>query len=100
EIASTAARNAADGSAGQLRVGHLPELLPSTVARAMRLLGANGARLQFRLETGPALRLISNLRARQLDAVIVGLPVPVNGLRITRTGGEHAVLALPAEHPH
>jgi DNA-binding transcriptional LysR family regulator len=64
------------------------------------MLGAGGARTQIRLETGPALRLIRQLRARQLDAIIVGLPVPTNGLRIMRTGGERAVAALPAGHPH
>jgi DNA-binding transcriptional LysR family regulator len=100
EIAQTAARNAAQRSADQLRLGHLPELLPSSVARAMQVLGAGDARMDIRLETGPALRLIDELRARQLDAVIIGLPVPANGLRITRTGAEHAVAALPAGHPH
>src|SRR4051812_36717732 len=100
EIAQAAARNAAEGDGDQLRLGHLPELLPRTVARAMRLLGVGGAKLQIRLETGSAVWLIGQLRARQLDAVIVGLPLPANGLRITRTGGEHAVAALPSGHPH
>jgi DNA-binding transcriptional LysR family regulator len=100
EIARSAARNAARGSADQLRLGHLPELLPGAVARAMRMLGAAGACMSIRLETGSTSRLIGQLRAHQLDAVIVGLPVPSNGLRITRTGGERAVAALPAGHPH
>jgi DNA-binding transcriptional LysR family regulator len=100
EIARTAARNAAQRTSHQLRLGHLPELMPSSVARAMRILGAGDARMQIRLETGPAMRLIDELRARQVDAVIVGLPVPANGLRVTRTGAEHAVAVLPAGHPH
>jgi DNA-binding transcriptional LysR family regulator len=100
EVARMAARNADRASADRLRIGHLPDLLPSSVARAIRMLGTGGARLQIRLETGPALRLIGQLRARQLDAVIVGLPVPANGLRVTPTGGEHAIAALPTGHPH
>jgi DNA-binding transcriptional LysR family regulator len=100
ELACMAARNAAEASADRLRIGHLPDLLPSSVARAIRTLGTGGARMQVSLETGPALRLIGQLRAEQLDAVIVGLPVPSNGLRVTRTGGEHAVAALAAGHPH
>jgi DNA-binding transcriptional LysR family regulator len=100
EIARMAARDAAQGTTDQLRLGHVPDLLPSSVARAMRMLGAGGDRMQLRLETGPALRLIGELRARQLDAVVVGLPVPTNGLRIMRTGGERAVAVLPAGHPH
>jgi DNA-binding transcriptional LysR family regulator len=100
EIARMAARNAGQGNADQLRLGHVPELLPSCVARAMRMLGAGGVRMEIRLETGPALRLIGQLRARQLDVVVVGLPIPANGLRVTRTGSERAVVALPAGHPH
>jgi DNA-binding transcriptional LysR family regulator len=100
EIACMAARNAAHGSADQLRLGHLPDLVPGSVARAMRALGAGGPPMQIRLETGPALRLIGQVRAGQLDAVIVGMPVPTAGLRITRIGGERAVAALPAGHPH
>jgi DNA-binding transcriptional LysR family regulator len=100
EIARMAARNAAEGTTDRLRIGHVPDLLPGSVARAIRMLGVGGARLQIRLETGPALRLIGQLRAHQLDAVIIGLPIPANGLRVTRTGGERAVAALPAGHPH
>jgi DNA-binding transcriptional LysR family regulator len=100
EIARLAAVDAAQGPADRIRIGHLPDLLPTGVTRALRMLGAGGTRLQIRLETGPASRLIAQLRARQLDAVIVGLPIPANGLRVTRTGGERAVAALPAGHPH
>jgi DNA-binding transcriptional LysR family regulator len=100
EVARMAARNAAQASADRIRIGHLPDLLPGSVARAIRMLGTGGARMQIQLETGPALRLIGQLRARQFDAIIVGLPVPANGLRVTRTGGEHAVAALAAGHPH
>jgi DNA-binding transcriptional LysR family regulator len=100
EIAQTAARSAGQGPRERLRIGHLADLLPASVARAMRMLGAGGTGPHIHLETGPALRLIEQLRARQLDAVIVGLPVPANGLRVTRTGGERAVVALPSGHPH
>ncbi len=100
EIARAAARNAAQGSGDRLGIGHLPDLLPSCVARALRMLGASGARIQIRLETGPACRLIGELRARRLDAVVVALPIAANGLRVLRTGGERAVAALPAGHPH
>jgi DNA-binding transcriptional LysR family regulator len=100
EIAQTAAREAGKGSTDRLRIGHLPDFLPTSVARALRMLGTGPSRVQIRLETGPAMRLIAQLRAQQLDAVIVGLPVPANGLRVTPAGGERAVAALPASHPH
>ena len=100
EIARTAARNASQGTAHRLRIGHLPDLLPGSVVRAMRMLGADGTRLHVHLETGTSSRLIEQLRAGALDAVIVGLPVPTTGLRLTRAGGERVVAALPAGHAH
>src|SRR3954447_19866224 len=100
EIAQMAARNAGKGAGEWLRIGHLPDFMPSSVARALRMIGTGGSQVQVRLETGPALRLIGQLRAQQLDAVIVGLPAPTNGLRVTRIGSERAVAALPAGHPH
>jgi DNA-binding transcriptional LysR family regulator len=99
EVAQVAARSAGDRAAERLRVGHLPDLLPRGVTRAMRVLGAGTQCVQFRLETGPAVRLIDALRAERLDAVVVGLPAPTSGLRVTRAGHQRAVLALPAEHP-
>jgi DNA-binding transcriptional LysR family regulator len=100
DVAQMVARTAAQRTTQRLRIGHLPDLLPASVARAMRMLGTSTPRVQISLETGPALRLIDQLRANHLDAVIVGLPLATNGLRITRTGGEHAIVALPAGHPH
>jgi DNA-binding transcriptional LysR family regulator len=100
DIAQMAARNAAQRTTQRLRIGHLPELLPDSVARAVRMLGTRSPRVQISLETGPALRLIEQLRAHQLDAAIVGLPVSTNGLRVTPTGGEHAVAAVPSGHQH
>jgi DNA-binding transcriptional LysR family regulator len=100
DIAQMAARTAAQQATERLRIGHLPDLLPGSVARAMRILGTSAPRVQISLQTGPTARLIDQLRAHQLDAAIVGLPVAANGLRITRAGGEHTVAALPTSHPH
>jgi DNA-binding transcriptional LysR family regulator len=101
EIAQMAARNARDRAATRLRIGYVPDSLPSTVSRAMRLFGTAPAapRVQISLETGPALRLIGEVRAQRLDAAVVGLPAPVNGLRATPAGHQRAVAALPVTHP-
>ena len=58
EIAMTAARNARDRATTRLRIGHLPDSMPASVARAMQLLGANAPRIQIALETGNAARLV------------------------------------------
>src|SRR5215212_4555732 len=99
EIAQMAARNAGERATQELRIGHVPDLLPRSVTRAMRALGAASPAIRIRLETGPALRLIGELRAERLDAVVVGLPAPTSRLRVTPAGQQRAVLALPVTHP-
>jgi DNA-binding transcriptional LysR family regulator len=99
EIAITAARNARDRATTRLRIGHLPDSMPATVARAMQLLGADAPRVQIALETGPAVRLIEEVRAERLDAAVVGLPAPISGLRATAAGVQGVVAALPVTHP-
>jgi DNA-binding transcriptional LysR family regulator len=99
ESAMQAARSAGDTATMALRIGYLPDALPAVVPRALRRLTASAPRVQVELETGPALRLIEDLRARRLDAVVASLPAPTNGLRILQLGGERAVAVLPAVHP-
>ena len=100
EIAAMAARNARDRATTRLRIGHLPDSLPGSVSRAMQLFGASAPRMQISLETGPALRLIGEVRAQRLDAVVVGLPAPTTGLRATPAGHQGVVAALPVTHAH
>lgn len=99
EIAMTAARNARDRATTRLRIGHLPDSMPASVARAMQLLGGNAPRVQIALETGNAVRLIEEVRAERLDAAVVGLPAPTSGLRVTAAGAQGVVAALPVTHP-
>jgi DNA-binding transcriptional LysR family regulator len=101
EIAQMAARNARDRATTRLRIGYVPDSLPSAVARAMRLFGAaaDNPRVQISLETGPALRLIGEVRAQRLDVAVVGIPAPTSGLRSTPAGHQRAVMALPTTHP-
>ena len=98
EIAVTAARNADDRATMRLRIGYVPDSMPAPVARAMQLLGAGTPNIEISLETASAVRLIGELRAQRLDAAVVGLPAPVNGLRVTPVGTERIIAALPAGH--
>src|SRR5262245_55511020 len=65
EVARQAARNARDQATMQLRIGHLPDSLPASVPRALRQLAASAPSVQVDLQTGPALRLIEEVRARR-----------------------------------
>jgi len=100
EVATQAARNAGDLATMRLRMGYLSDSLPAQVPMALRHLARSAPRVQVALETGPALRLVEELRAGRLDAVVTALPAPVNGLQATPLASQRAVLALPATHPH
>jgi DNA-binding transcriptional LysR family regulator len=99
EIAQHAARNAGESASMRLRVGYLPDCLPASVPRALRQLAASVPRVEVDIETGPAIRLIEEVRAHRLDAVVTALPAPTTGLQTTLLGPQRAVLALPAMHP-
>jgi DNA-binding transcriptional LysR family regulator len=100
EVAQQAARNAGDRATMRLRIGYLADSLPGNVPRALRQVAVSTPSVQVDLETGPALRLIEELRARRLDVVVAALPAPTNGLRVTPLCDQHAVAVLPATHPH
>ena len=100
EVATQAARTAGDRATMRLRIGYLADSLPGNVPRALRQLAVSTPNVQVDLETGPALRLIEELRAGRLDAVVGALPAPTNGLRVTPLYHQHAVAVLPVTHPH
>jgi DNA-binding transcriptional LysR family regulator len=100
EVAQQAARSAGDRATMRLRIGYLADSLPGNVPRALRQVAVSTPSVQVDLETGPALRLIEELRARRLDAVVAALPAPTNGLRVTPLCDQHAVAVLPVTHPH
>ncbi len=99
DIARMAAQNARDRATMRLRVGHVTDLFPGGVGRAIQLLAASAPRMQISLETGSASRLIEEVRAQRLDAAVVGVPAPTSGLRTTTAGAQRVVAALPVTHP-
>jgi DNA-binding transcriptional LysR family regulator len=84
----------------RLRIGYLADSLPAIVPRALRHVAASSPRVDIDLETGPALRLIEELRAHRLDAVVTALPAPTSGLRTTLIGVQRAIAVLPSSHRH
>jgi DNA-binding transcriptional LysR family regulator len=98
-VAQQAARNAGVRATTRLRIGYLPDSLPASVPRALRHLAVSAPSVEVDLTTGPALRLIEDVRERRLDAVVTTLPAPTQGLRATALGEQGAVVVLPATHP-
>jgi DNA-binding transcriptional LysR family regulator len=100
DVAAQAARTAGDLATMPLRIGYLSDSLPAQVPVALRHLATSAPRVQVALQSGPALRLVEDLRAGRLDAVVTALPAPVGGLQVTPLGAQRAVLAVPATHSH
>ena len=100
DAAQQAARNATERTTMRLRIGYLPDALPGRVPLALRHLGTTSPRIQIRLETGPALRLIHAVRAQRLDAVVTSLPAPTGGLRATPLDEQRMMAVLPVSHAH
>jgi DNA-binding transcriptional LysR family regulator len=98
EGAVRAARGARDRATTRLRIGYSAAALPASVPRALQIIGASEPRLETALEADSALDLIDAVRAERLDAAVVPLPAPVDGLRVTPLGDQHAVAALPVGH--
>jgi DNA-binding transcriptional LysR family regulator len=99
DVAARLARSALERPKTRLHLGYLPDSLPATVPRALRQLSRTIPNLDAELESGDAWRMIDALRNRRFDAVITGLPIPADGLRVTSLGPQRAVAAIVAGHP-
>jgi DNA-binding transcriptional LysR family regulator len=98
EAARLAARSARGGSTTVLRIGYVAASLPASVPRTLQRLVLSMPRLEIALEPGSGLELVDRVRAQQLDAAIVSLPIPAAGLRITSLGDQRAVAVFPVGH--
>jgi DNA-binding transcriptional LysR family regulator len=96
--AMAVARDTSASAATRLRVGYLPDSLPTVVPRALQELGRTMPNIQVSLETGAARNLIEEVRSGRLDAAVVSLPAPTAGLQRTLLGSQSAVVAMPVMH--
>jgi DNA-binding transcriptional LysR family regulator len=83
-----------------LRIGYVAASLPARVPRALQRLAEAMPQLEITLEPGSGLELVDAVRAQKLDAAVVSLPTPANGLRITDVGDQCAVAVFPVGHDH
>jgi DNA-binding transcriptional LysR family regulator len=100
EVARLGIENARDRTRSRLRIGYSPVTLPTSVTTSLRRVAASIPNLETILEPGYALELIAAVRDERLDAAVVSLPAPANGLRTTALGAERAIAALPIGHRH
>ena len=97
EVARLAARSAR-GPSTMLRIGYVPASLPASVPRALQRLTVAMPHVETSLEPGSGLELVDAVHAERLHAVIVSLPTPAAGLRITDLGDQRAVAVFPVGH--
>jgi DNA-binding transcriptional LysR family regulator len=100
ERAVSAARNAHDVAENSLRVGYLADSLPPMVPRALQQLQKRLPNTRIGLETGTPHNLLEEVRSGNLDAALVSLPAPTNGLERTLLGPQFGVVAMPVMHRH
>jgi DNA-binding transcriptional LysR family regulator len=98
EAAQHAARSASERNRARLRVGYVPDVLPSSVPRALQHLAAAAAGIEIALETGTPLGLIAGVRDGAVDAAVVSLPAATKGLRVTTLEAQPLIVALPSAH--
>jgi len=98
ETARVAARNASNRPG--LRMGYVPTALRASIPRTLRHLAGAMPNLQTTIEPGAGLDLVAAVRAGELDAAVVSLPLPTAGVHVTPLGEQRAVAVFPVDHEH
>jgi DNA-binding transcriptional LysR family regulator len=96
--AARTARNARTGTAGRVRVGHLADAVPATLLRGIAAFAARHPGVEIVPETVAARRGVEDVRSGRLDIAVVGLPSPLEGLKVTPLATERTVAAIPDRH--
>jgi DNA-binding transcriptional LysR family regulator len=97
--ATRTAQGAREGARGNIRVGHLPDSLPSILLRVFARFGVTHPGVNISPETVSMRRAIDDVEAGRLDVALVGLPAPVGELEVTSLGVEGTVAAIADRHP-
>ncbi len=92
------ARNAEDPGTGTLRLGIFPTLAPYFLPHVLPQVHARFPQLELLLVEEKTEEILTRLRAGRLDAAILALPVPDEGLHAEFLFEEPFVLALNASH--
>ncbi len=93
-----AARQAGAPLSGPFRLGAIPTIAPFVLPNALRRLRAAYPDLKLYLREDQTARLLEALRARTLDAAIIGLPWQTPGIEAEPLHHDEFLLVAPADH--
>jgi LysR family hydrogen peroxide-inducible transcriptional activator len=94
-----AARNAGQPLTGRFRLGVIPTIAPFLLPKALPALRLKFPKLRLFLREDLTHRLITALKAGQLDAALIALPYDMAGLAYAHVSDDELLAALPANHP-
>jgi DNA-binding transcriptional LysR family regulator len=98
DVARRAAREAHRRSLGHLRIGNLPDALPTELPHLLRRFAAAAPRVRVTFVTGAARSLLEDVRSGRLDLAVTCLPAPVAGMEVATLSREGTVAAVPVGH--
>jgi LysR family hydrogen peroxide-inducible transcriptional activator len=93
-----AAQSAGAPLVGRFRLGVIPTIAPFLLPKALPRLRARYPKLKLYLREDQTSRLITALKAGELDAALIALPYEVGGLETARIADDALMAALPADH--
>ncbi len=93
-----AVRRAGGPLTGPFRLGAIPTIAPFLLPQALKALKARFPELRLVLREDVSSRLVDALRARTLDAAIIGLPYEANGIETEAIFDDEFLLVAPKDH--
>ena len=94
DAAAMSVRAWGQGSSPRLRIGYVDDGFPRALPIALMRMAATAGAPHVELTRGEPGDLIAQVRDDGLDAAIVSLPAPLDGLRVERFGREDAAVAV------
>jgi LysR family hydrogen peroxide-inducible transcriptional activator len=94
-----AAQNAGKPLTGRFRLGVIPTIAPYLLPRALPILRKKFPELRLFLREDLTQRLLTNLKAGQLDAALIALPFDTAGLAYAHVSDDELLAASPQDHP-
>lgn len=94
-----AARSSHAPLAGRIRLGVIPSIAPYFLPRVLPQLRQSYPGLKLHLREDLTRPMLDDLRAGRLDAVLIALPAPVDGLVVEKVAEDSLLVAVPGEHP-